>query len=399
MKKKERIQRAVEHYRCGGMIIVTDDFDRENEGDLMVSAQYVTAEQISFMAKYGRGLICLPVEKSTADRLNLHPMCNGNDSQFSTAFTVSVDAAKGTTTGISAYDRLKTIQTIIDGDSRESDLLRPGHLFPLIAAEGGLTERQGHTEAAVDFSRYVGHYPSGVICEIMSDDGTMTRGKKLEDFSAKHKLPMISIEEMEECLKEGIDEPVFLPTDYGSFNLYHFSSGLTEHMPHIALVHREADLTGPVTARVHSECLTGDIFGSQRCDCGQQLKDSLRILNEKKGILLYMRQEGRGIGLVNKMKAYKLQEEGSDTVDANIQLGFSPDQRDYSGAAAILKKLGVGKVELLTNNPLKVEGLVEAGIEVTKRIPLEGSVTPFSRHYLETKKNRMNHILNISEVV
>ncbi|MBN2656888.1 MAG: GTP cyclohydrolase II [Spirochaetales bacterium] len=399
MNGKERLKKAVEHYRSGGMIIVTDDFNRENEGDLMVSAQYITAEQISFMARYGRGLICLPIERSTAGRLNLLPMCRSNGSRYSTAFTISVDAAEGTTTGISAHDRLRTVQTVLNSESRETDLLRPGHLFPLIAADGGLKERKGHTEAAVELSRFAGHHPSGVICEIMSDDGSMTRGKDLADFARTHNLPLISIEEIEELLPDREEEPVFLPTDYGSFEMYHYASDLTEHMPHIALVHKEADLTGPVTVRLHSECLTGDIFGSLRCDCGNQLKQAFKIINEQKGVLLYMRQEGRGIGLVNKMKAYRLQEKGSDTVDANIELGFSPDERHYKDAALILKKLGIKEVELLTNNPLKVDGLIESGINVRKRIPLESFATPFSRHYLKTKKERMNHILEIREVM
>lgn len=392
-----RIHDALKRYKNGEMLILTDHANRENEGDLVVSAQMVTAKQISFMAKYGRGLICLPIEKKRADALHLPLMCETNDSPYSTAFTVSVDASEGTTTGISAFDRIKTIETILNPHSIDTDLSRPGHLFPLIAASGGLAERQGHTEAAIELSRLADHYPSGVICEIMSDDGSMMHGQALEHFSITHNLPLISIDELWEYMRNQIDNPVFMPTIYGDFNLYNICSGLTEHMPHIVLVHKSADLTKTVSLRIHSECLTGDIFGSQRCDCGAQLKKSMEILNKEKGVLLYMRQEGRGIGLVNKLKAYRLQEEGSDTVDANFKLGFAADERTYGDAASILKKLGIKKVDLLTNNPLKVEGLEKEGIVVDHRVPLETELTTYNKGYMETKKYRMNHILEIKE--
>jgi 3,4-dihydroxy 2-butanone 4-phosphate synthase/GTP cyclohydrolase II len=394
-----KIKEAVERYRKGEMLILTDHADREDEGDLVVSAQMVTAEQISFMARYGRGLICIPIEQKRAEALELPLMCESNDSPYSTAFTVSVDACEGTTTGISAFDRLKTVETILNPRSKATDLNRPGHLFPLIAAPGGLKERQGHTEAAVELSRLVDHDPSGVICEIMNDDGTMMQRQDLVSFSKIHNLPLISISEVLEFMERGIDDPVFMPTGYGDFNLYNFSSRLTEHMPHIVLVHKNADLRKTVTIRIHSECLTGDIFGSQRCDCGDQLKKSMEILNKEKGVLLYMRQEGRGIGLVNKLKAYRLQEEGSDTVDANVILGFAPDERTYEEASSILRQLGIEKVDLLTNNPLKVEGLESEGIIVNRRVPLETGFSIYSKAYMETKKQRMNHILELKEFI
>lgn len=392
------IKTIIEHYKQGGMIIVTDDDNRENEGDLMISSQAVKAEHISFMAREGRGLICMPIEKDLAERLNLPLMTNQNDCQYGTAFTVSVDARENTTTGISAFDRYQTVQTILNKETSEEDLIRPGHLFPLIAAEGGLAERKGHTEAAVEMGRLVGHEPSGLICEIMGDDGTMLRGDDLLSFSETHNLPILTIAELSDYLKGAKGLATNLPTEYGDFDLYHFKSGISDYSPHLALVHREMDLSGSVTVRLHSECLTGDLFGSLRCDCGEQLKESMRIINREKGVLLYMRQEGRGIGLEQKMAAYRLQDHGEDTVDANILLGFSPDERKYDDAADILKTLRIIEVELLTNNPDKINSLEKRGINVVKRRSLEIGINATNLKYMKTKKDKMDHIIDLKGV-
>lgn len=394
--KKQEIETVIEYYRKGGMIIVRDDESRENEGDLMISSEYATPSDISFMAKYGRGLICMAIQKHVAEKLNLPVINRDNKSRFSTAFTVSVDARDGTTTGISAFDRVKTIQTILNPDSTEDDLNRPGHLFPIVADPEGLRRRQGHTEAAVELGRLAGHHPSGIICEIMADDGNMMRGEELELFAKNHSLPMLTIEALTEYLYEE-KEATHLPTRFGNFHLYHFESQLTQHMPHIALVHKDIDPEKTVTVRVHSECLTGDLFGSLRCDCGSQLEKSLEIIYKKKGALLYMRQEGRGIGLIKKLEAYRLQDKKLDTVEANLRLGFKADERRYSAAAAILKELGIKKINLLTNNPAKIMDLESEGITIVKRIPIETGITDDNRDYLQTKKIKMNHLLKLEE--
>ncbi|MBI9099785.1 MAG: 3,4-dihydroxy-2-butanone-4-phosphate synthase [Spirochaetaceae bacterium] len=395
-EKFNKIQKIIELYKKGSMIIVTDDEDRENEGDLMISSEKISVEDISFMARYGRGLICVAIEDNRASQLQLPLMTSGNDSPFSTAFTVSVDAAKGTTTGISASDRFKTIKTIIDPKSVPEDLLRPGHMFPLIAAKGGLLERSGHTEAAVELGRLVGHASSGVICEIMGDDGTMVRGEDLQDYAMRFELPILTIKELKDYLYNTENrEATFLPTDYGDFNLYCFPSSLCDEMPHIALVHKEIDRDKAVNLRVHSECLTGDLFGSLRCDCGNQLKQALERINESKGVLIYMRQEGRGIGLNNKMEAYRLQDRGFDTVEANLELGFLSDERNYEEASQIIKSLGITRINLMTNNPDKISSLESYGIIIENRISLEIESNVFNVRYLKTKKEKMNHLLSV----
>lgn len=395
--QSEKIKEIITYYSNGGMIIVTDDEDRENEGDLMISSQCVSTADISFMARFGRGLICISIDRKIAERLSLPLMTEGNDSQFSTAFTISVDGRDGTTTGISASDRFKTIRTIVNPDSKPEDLLRPGHMFPLIAADGGLNERMGHTEAAVDLAKAAGHISSGVICEIMSDDGTMACGDVLKEFSERHKLPVLTIRELKEYLDYQKQNSIhtYIPTVYGEFNLYHFSSGLSEAMPHVALVHKDINIDKTVTLRIHSECLTGDLFGSLKCDCGDQLKEAMKIVNRKKGILIYLRQEGRGIGLAKKMEAYRLQDNGLDTVEANLKLGFADDERNYLPAVEFLEKIGIRSVNLLTNNPDKISSLESRGVEVIQRIALEINPNRHNINYMKTKKSKMSHILNI----
>ena len=395
MRKINEIERIINSYKKGQMIIVTDNEDRENEGDLMISSEKITEQDISFMARYGRGLICVSIEQNVAGKMNLPLMSENNNSQYSTPFTISIDAKNGTTTGISASDRLKTIKTLIDENSSPDDLLRPGHMFPLIAAKGGLFERSGHTEAAVELSKLSGHLGSGVICEIMGDDGTMLHGAALREYGERFKLPLLTIKDLTEYLHiKQQPQATFLPTDYGDFNLYDFSKDTVESMPHIALVHKEIDTANPVTLRIHSECMTGDLFGSLRCDCGNQLKKAMEIINDKKGILIYLRQEGRGIGFNKKMEAYRLQDNGLDTIEANLHLGFKSDERDYSTAGDILKFFNIDKVNLLTNNPDKIKSLKMNGIKINNIIPLQVQPNRFNRKYLTTKKEKMNHILS-----
>jgi len=392
--KWKDISEIINLYSNGQMIIVTDDEDRENEGDLMVSSEKISAEDISFMAKYGRGLICISIEQEQADQLKLPLMTEGNDSQFSTAFTISVDAAHETTTGISAFDRLNTIKTIISDKSRPDDLLRPGHMFPLIAAAGGLLERSGHTEAAVELGRLSGQKASGVICEIMGDDGMMMTGTDLIAFSKTFELPILTIRDLKDYLyNRNTLEATFLPSEYGDYELYSFPSTLSPMMPHIALVHKEIDTSAPVNVRLHSECMTGDLFGSLRCDCGNQLKKALNYINETKGALIYLRQEGRGIGFTRKMEAYRLQDTGLDTIEANEKLGYRSDERDYEIASQILKSLNISEINLLTNNPEKISSLEMNGIKILQRISLEIKPNMNNRKYLETKKDKMNHML------
>jgi 3,4-dihydroxy 2-butanone 4-phosphate synthase/GTP cyclohydrolase II len=395
-KKRKEIERIIGLYKNGQMLIVTDNEDRENEGDLLISSDKITDQDISFMARYGRGLICVPIEEAIAKRLAIPLMTERNDCQYSTAFTISVDAKKGTTTGISASDRLKTIKTLIDENSNPEDLLKPGHMFPLIAAKGGLYERSGHTEAAVELSKLVGHTGSGVICEIMGDDGTMLHGDALKDYSLRFNLPMLTIKDLTDYLRF-INEPqaTFLPTDHGEFDLYDFTNSTTQYMPHIALVHKDIDIENPVTLRIHSECMTGDLFGSLRCDCGDQLKKAMNTINADKGILIYLRQEGRGIGFNKKMEAYRLQDSGMDTIEANLKLGFRSDERDYAVAGEILQFLKIKEVNLLTNNPDKISSLEMNGIKINNRIPLQTQTKNFNKKYLITKKEKLNPMLNV----
>jgi 3,4-dihydroxy 2-butanone 4-phosphate synthase/GTP cyclohydrolase II len=384
--------------RRGRMVIVTDDADRENEGDLVMAAAKVTPNAVNFMAKFGRGLICAPITEDRAAALGLQRMVAQNREVFKTDFTVSVDATHGTTTGISTKDRAATIRVLANPKSKKSDLIQPGHVFPLQAKNGGVLRRAGHTEAAIDLARLAGLDPSGVICEIMKDDGSMARLPDLIRFKKKHSLKMCSIQDLiayrrkSERLVER-EESILMPTDYGDFDLHLYRS-LVDGMHHIALVMGKVSSTKPTLVRVHSECLTGDVFGSRRCDCGSQLHQAMqRIQKEGNGILLYMRQEGRGIGLGPKIRAYKLQEQGLDTVEANERLGFPMDLRDYGLGAQILADLGVHKIRLLTNNPRKVVGLEAYDIEIVEQIPVRSVANPHNAKYLETKKKKMGHKL------
>ncbi|MDU2149310.1 MAG: bifunctional 3,4-dihydroxy-2-butanone-4-phosphate synthase/GTP cyclohydrolase II [Paeniclostridium sordellii] len=397
MFKFNTIEEALEDIKEGKIVIVVDDEDRENEGDLLMAAECVTPEAINFMATYGRGLICMPIDEEKAKVLNLHPMVENNTDNHETAFTVSIDHID-TTTGISAYERAFTIQKVLK-DSEPLDFRRPGHIFPLIAKSGGVLKRVGHTEAAVDLSRLAGLEPAGVICEIMSKDGTMARTTELMEFAKKHNLKIITIADLvdyrrtRENLVERIVE-VNMPTKYGDFKMYGFINKLNgEH--HVALVKGEIDENEPVLVRVHSECLTGDALGSLRCDCGDQYDAAMKkIAKEGKGILLYMRQEGRGIGLINKLKAYAFQDQGYDTVEANLMLGFPADMRDYGIGAQILKNLGVRTLRIMTNNPRKLNGLRGYDIEIVERISIQMNHNEKNEFYLKTKQDKLQHMLN-----
>jgi 3,4-dihydroxy 2-butanone 4-phosphate synthase / GTP cyclohydrolase II len=397
--KFDTIEAAVSDIRAGRMVIVCDDEDRENEGDFIMAAEMVTPEAVNLMATHGRGLICTPVTRERAYELNLERMVENNTESQETAFTVSVDYRKGTTTGISAHDRAKTIKALISSDSKPADFRRPGHIFPLIAAEGGVLRRAGHTEAAVDLSKLAGLYPAGVICEIMNDDGSMARLPDLVKVAKRLGLKLITIKDLiayrmqhETLVQEMIN--VELPTVYGNFRLHAFEEKLTGGN-HLALVKGTWDEDESVLVRVHSLCVTGDIFGSKRCDCGEQLHTALlKVEREGKGVVLYMNQEGRGIGLINKLKAYKLQEEGMDTIEANEALGFKSDYRDYGVGAQILRELGVRKMRLLTNNPTKRVGLTGYGLEIVEIVPIEIDPYPENLRYLKTKRDRMGHTLS-----
>ena len=394
------IEAAVEQLRQGRFVIVVDDEDRENEGDLVVAAEKVTPEAINFMAREGRGLICLALTEERCDRLELPMMVDENTSNFGTAFTVSIEARGRVTTGISAADRAATVRAAIDPDTRPQDLARPGHMFPLRAAAGGVLKRAGQTEASVDLARIAGLDPSAVLCEIMNEDGTMARVADLTRFAGKHGLLMITVADLirhrmkTERLVQRIAAP-HLPTRFGEFRLLAYRSDVT-HEEHIALVHGEIREEEPVLVRVHSQCLTGDVFGSARCDCGEQLILAMeKIVEAGKGVFLYLLQEGRGIGLVNKLKAYELQDEGHDTVSANEKLGFPPDIRNYGVGSQILRDIGVRKMRLMTNNPSKYVAIGGYGLEIVERVPLEVHPTDRTRKYLEAKKNKMGHLLKM----
>jgi 3,4-dihydroxy 2-butanone 4-phosphate synthase / GTP cyclohydrolase II len=393
------IEEALEDIRAGRMIVVCDDADRENEGDLTLAAQFATPEAINFMAKEGRGLICLALTPSRCDELGLDLMAAKNESPFETAFTVSVEARDGVTTGISAADRARTVQVAIDPSSAPRDLVQPGHIFPLKAKPGGVLERTGQTEAAVDLARLAGLNPAGVICEVMNDDGTMARVPDLERYCARHGLKMITVADLIAYRRrhDKLVERVVttrLPTAFGEFNVVGYRS-LVDDKHHVAMVKGEIDGQTDVLVRVHSECLTGDVFHSLRCDCGEQLDSALAMIErEGRGVLLYLAQEGRGIGLLNKLKAYNLQDKGYDTVDANLELGLPVDLRDYGIGAQILSDLGLSSIRILTNNPKKIRGLEGYGLSVTAQVPIVHAANPHNMAYLRAKRDRLGHAIH-----
>jgi 3,4-dihydroxy 2-butanone 4-phosphate synthase/GTP cyclohydrolase II len=394
----DSIPEVLKDIRAGKMVVVTDDADRENEGDLVMAAEKATPASVNFMARFARGLICAPVTEERASQLGLQRMVAHNREMYQTDFTVSVDAAKNITTGISAKDRATTIHVLANPKSRPTDLVQPGHIFPLQARRGGVLRRAGHTEASVDLARMAGLDPSGVICEILNDDGTMARLPDLLRFRKKHGLKICTIKDLIAYRRQSEklitrEQTILMPTDYGTFDLHLYQSDL-DGQHHLALVKGEIDPEKPALVRVHSECLTGDIFGSRRCDCGPQLHTALEQIEKAgAGVLVYMRQEGRGIGLAAKIHAYKLQEQGLDTVEANEKLGFAPDLRDYGLGAQILSDLGVRKIRLMTNNPRKVVGLEGYNLELVEQVPIRSASNPHNAKYLATKKKKLGHML------
>ncbi len=401
--KLDSIEAAIEDIKNGKIIIVVDDEDRENEGDFLVAADYVTPEVINFMATHGRGLICAPLIEERCDELGLELMVQRNSAAYETPFTVSIDLiGHGTTTGISASDRAKTVKALIDPNTKPADLGKPGHIFPLRAKRGGVLRRAGHTEAAIDFSRLAGLNPAGVIVEIMNEDGTMARLPQLRTIADKFEMKLVSIQDLiaYRLANESLIErqvTVKMPTEWGDFNLTAFRQ-TTNDQEHLVLHKGTWNKDEAVLVRVHSSCMTGDIFGSCRCDCGQQLQAAMqKVEQEGKGAIIYMNQEGRGIGILNKLKAYKLQEEGLDTVEANLKLGFKMDQRDYGIGAQIIRDMGISKMRLMSNNPTKRIGLVGYGLEIVENVPLEVEVNEHNRFYLETKKKKMGHSLKLGD--
>jgi len=393
------IKEVIEDIKNGKMIILLDDEDRENEGDLVMAAEKITPEALNFMVMHARGLVCMPLDEDLAKEKDFHLMTNNNTDAKNTNFTISIDYKyDGVTTGISAYDRSKTIEAITRKDSKANDFSRPGHIFPLIARKGGVLVRAGHTEAAVDLSELAGFGSSGVICEIMNDDGTMSRLPELEVFSKKHDIKMATIKDLIEYRTKSeklvvCDTIAKLPTNHGDFEIRYYMSKI-DSQEHIALVKGDVDTDDPILVRVHSECLTGDALGSKRCDCGEQLDEAMRMIAEEgRGVIIYMRQEGRGIGLRNKLKAYHLQDNGYDTVEANEKLGFAADLRNYGIGAQMIVDLGIKKIRLMTNNPKKIIGLQGYGIEKVERVPIVIESNESNAHYLDTKKKKMGHII------